>query len=1060
MGCITHQRHILKRDGTSQSDRLPEAFDPAYARIDERSADELLQLLKDFSELVQYYDHSNQLNGDWKDFFMDFNKTHEPHIALMLTFLKLFKEARDHLNTLTKRHLDFYYKRYLQIKQLEAVPDRVHLVLELAKNVKEYKLAKNTAFTAGKDQTGKELIYKSEREIVLNKASISQIKSVFVDKKHEFTVYKAEAANSADGKGKEFEGESAAWYPFGKAQMGLSSGEQNMEKADIGFAIASSTFRMKEGTRKVKLTIALAELPAESGIKLNDLLKRDLSESFTGYFSGEEEWLGPFEAGLAYDSTKQKLALEFTVDKAQKSVVNFNDEVLRGNFDNNKPVLKVLLNKDNPKHPYLWARSLRYKSIEVDASVEGLQSLILHNELGKIDHEKPFMPFGKAPQKGDSFYIGSDEVFAKDPDTLKLRYKWKDLPESYGGFPYYYQYYKSSYKNEDFKLRLSALSNADWKPDSNAEEIKMFETTIPETEKYTSGKEGKSKSSGGGSGVPYYYFFQWPVLKKDEISREIDVSRLKLVKSNVLSDLTKYSPEVKNGFMKLELIGQDFGHKEYPPVYSRQAVIVSKTLQDNPAATYPTLPNEPYTPELEYLKLDYGCSETIGFDDTGSTYAPKLMHVNAFGEEEILSGSGQESVNLVPVYAGEGNMYIGVRYLSPPQNLSILFRVAEDSADPDKISESTQLSWSYLTEQGWKSFSSKEIISETTNSFLSSGIVILSFPEEAVEENTMMPKSMHWIKVSCHGNVEGVNKMVHLKAQAITAVFEDNENDPAHYADALEKESISKLKNQDHNIKKVSQPFASFGGRQPEKDLDYPVSFYARVSERLRHKNRAVTYWDYERLVLEQFPNIYKVKSLNHSSEKNDIAPGNVSIVLIEQIRNENAVNPLQPRTSRVTLTKVRDFLKNHVSPFVKIHVQNPIYEQVKVSFKVAFKSAYDPGYYQNVLNEDIKKFLSPWAYEEGKDIIFGNAIYKSSIYHYVEKREYVDFLMDFKMSHIKPNWGIGCMEVEEDFYVGEEEVDIDVDRAEAKTSRSILVSAGEHDIDLITDASIICSGS
>ena len=38
-----------------------------------------------------------------------------------------------------------------------------------------------------------------------------------------------------------------------------------------------------------------------------------------------------------------------------------------------------------------------------------------------------------------------------------------------------------------------------------------------------------------------------------------------------------------------------------------------------------------------------------------------------------------------------------------------------------------------------------------------------------------------------------------------------------------------------------------------------------RISERLRHKGRAITRFDYERITLEQFPEIWKVKCINHT---------------------------------------------------------------------------------------------------------------------------------------------------------------------------------------------------
>ena len=55
----------------------------------------------------------------------------------------------------------------------------------------------------------------------------------------------------------------------------------------------------------------------------------------------------------------------------------------------------------------------------------------------------------------------------------------------------------------------------------------------------------------------------------------------------------------------------------------------------------------------------------------------------------------------------------------------------------------------------------------------------------------------------------------------------------------------------------IDQIGYSFGGR-PVEDRK---SLFTRASERLRHKQRAVSPWDYERLVLEAFPNVRRMPS-------------------------------------------------------------------------------------------------------------------------------------------------------------------------------------------------------
>ena len=64
--------------------------------------------------------------------FMAYDR-HEPHYALFLAFLRLMEYARAEANTLTGRHLDFYYRHILRLQERAAEPARAHLLVELAK---------------------------------------------------------------------------------------------------------------------------------------------------------------------------------------------------------------------------------------------------------------------------------------------------------------------------------------------------------------------------------------------------------------------------------------------------------------------------------------------------------------------------------------------------------------------------------------------------------------------------------------------------------------------------------------------------------------------------------------------------------------------------------------------------------------------------------------------------------------------------------------------------------------------------------------------------------------
>lgn len=328
--------------------------------------------------------------------------------------------------------------------------------------------------------------------------------------------------------------------------------------------------------------------------------------------------------------------------------------------------------------------------------------------------------------------------------------------------------------------------------------------------------------------------------------------------------------------------------------------------------------------------------------------------------------------------------------------------------------------------------------------------------------------------------------LVNVVAQAVEAQFQDNANDQSHFDTALPAGSIAKLTVAVAQVGKVEQPFASFDGKHREIGKE----FYTRVSERLRHKARAITPWDYEHLVLDRFPSIYKVKCITHtdpnclcrqpipslsSSGENkviccgpQIAPGHVLIVPIANLKNRNAANPLQPKTSRRTLLEIEDYLGKRTSPFVKVHAKNPVYEQVLVFFRVQFIVGADKGSYLRQLNDEIVHYLTPWAFDENAEVSFAQKIYASAVINFIEERPYVDFITDFlmfvcsdeccpqdtgsvrdiaagkseKMADILTHIS-GCCDLEQIFANGPESIGKVI--AEPSTSRSILVSYPRH---------------
>ncbi|HEY5564610.1 MAG TPA: baseplate J/gp47 family protein, partial [Rhodothermia bacterium] len=442
------------------------------------------------------------------------------------------------------------------------------------------------------------------------------------------------------------------------------------------------------------------------------------------------------------------------------------------------------------------------------------------------------------------------------------------------------------------------------------------------------------------------------------------------------------------------------------------------------------LPRAPYTPKISEISLSYS---------TVLAAPSSFFHLHPFGH----TAEAITSERLFPETANEGELYIGVEHLDPPQRLSMLFQAVDGSANPLK-SENT-IKWYYLKGDEWVELEQQEVDDKTHN-LTGSGIVGIAVPEGADIAHSILPTGMHWFRLSVESDTDALNNLLSIDAQATTATFLDQGNDPDFVLTPLAGGTISKLVASDAAVKKITQPYESFGGRAQEDD----DGFYVRVSERLRHKDRAVTMWDYEHLVLQEFPSIYKVKCLNHTQlvrdneneivADNELKPGHVVVVPIRYVSSNGAVNPLRPYTDTKTLGEIDRFLRERISPFVVLEVANPRIEEVQVKFKVAFNDDIaDISFYKDELKNAIIGYLTPWSSDEGAEISFGGKWHKSAIIDFVEEQPYVHYLKDFEMYHkkdIAQSDGLWNR--------------VDEEVAQATTARSILVSHAMHTIEEI----------
>lgn len=1035
---------IFKRNGVNQEERFSDALEPGNLKLHDFTIEDWLLFAYNFAEQVNFFDTNNDKipEGNWQEFFNYFgfskddlqndipkrtdkkytelkenitktltnaNINHDltPHMTLFVCFLKLLELSQNKLNGITKKHLDFFYEDILQIEKLPAKADKVNIIFELAKKITEERIAVNTELDAGKDPDGKKLIYKTTEEFVANKASIAYLKNVYNDVDLGEIKYSA-IANSLDGKGEPLKEDAPYWLPFGYTSNEKKYPE--LDDAKLGFALASELFNLKEGDRNIDITITFGEnLTFHTPFNADDLL-----ENSSILYSGKKEWIGNFKLSTAItfkNGTQSssiggsQLRLAFQIPKDSPAIVGYDQKVLGEFFSTELPVIRFLIHTQNKKGHALF-RSLVTKAItSITAKVEviDVKSLLLESDTGLLNAAKPFYPFTTQPEKNSSFIINYPEIFSKKWTEADINIKWKNTPIS---FETHYAAYKKSFLETISKeIFIAAMSVEDGskakrvanQPEDGAESAKKTESIVIDTNPIVTKDYFKATLS---------------VLNKEVWNEQNPAVNLfdnpdnnKSFESNINVKGVDYTMD-KSGPIRLTL-NQSFLHSLFPKVYTLAIM--------NVAATPSTLiPNEPYTPVVESISLNYSAEETIDF--TVSAYESnriKLFHEAPFGQREEHSYLKQQAVNkeildtatpltncLVPDYCDGGEFYVGLQDAETSQQISLLFQILEGSENTSvpTFTGKQKVEWYILCDNYWKNLD-KDILANGIDNFLKSGILKFSIPKQTSNNNTLFPANTIWIKAKMHKEYDAVCKVIDIKTQVVTAEFFDSNNNLSHLNSTLPAKTISKLITRVPQIKSIDQPFNSFSGKPLESD----PSYYLRVSERLRHKNRAITLWDYEHLVLQEFPNIFRVKCLNHTfisgTDTSLLSPGKVTLVVIPDIVDKNVFDIYEPRVSKATLNSIENFINSKNSMLVTAKAINADYEKVIIKLKVKFHEKYDDNFYKKQLNEDLIKFLSPWAFDTSKQIIFGVELQRSIVIEYIENLYYVDFLSTLEMA-------------------------------------------------------------
>ncbi len=752
-------------------------------------------------------------------------------------------------------------------------------------------------------------------------------------------VYAIDDAASAIVKG----GDTPRWKTFGQFN---DQDKDTHQTAEFGLAISSPVLLLSQGDRTITLTFN--SLDTDNNDRLISFLNENnvkLSDIFCISISKENGWITNKKEEIEYN----KIKISIPVDSDKISAPKF------GYFKNIKwPVLKIIFKQNLTFNVfYQKIKNIFLSNINIAIEVRDVGDFIVKNDLQLIDSKKPFEPFGAKPMVGSRCYISHPDLFNKKINSIIFKIDWANIEQLTDE---YYSCY-NKYRGEKKILGEQFIEKKD------SFKISIEYPLLPEA-KRTKG-----------------LFF-----------KESGIYKIKLDKDDIESSFWNIVEPI---CWKLQQ--PDFQHSIYPMVAAEKSIEMAAAIANKKERETikkdDYIVNQPYTPVISKMTIDYNAFADLNENNIET----KLFHIYPFGYAEVQPVRDDSGVRkkypFLPKLDNAGELYIGLENFKPSQQsqrLNMLFQLAEGSANADLTPETVH--WDYLSGNQWRSLEDGGILSDGTQGLMNTGIIQFSLP--ASHPSTLLPPELYWLRARIIRHPDSVCDIVDIHTQAVSATLIDQDNAAGHFQQTLAKETIKKLVNPIPAVKGIRQPYTSFAGKGAEPD----ELFCTRVSERLRHKQRALTIWDYEHLVLEYFPQIYKAKCIPASSLEDNDNLGAVELIVIPDISNRMPSDPFEPKASVQLLSDVQKYLRRFAPDSANIIVKNAEYVPFEISMAVRFVEKCDEGYGKKRLNEELNRFLAPWAYaEKNSEIVIGQTIYASSIINFVERLDYVDYVAHIK---------------------------------------------------------------
>ncbi len=465
-------------------------------------------------------------------------------------------------------------------------------------------------------------------------------------------------------------------------------------------------------------------------------------------------------------------------------------------------------------------------------------------------------------------------------------------------------------------------------------------------------------------------------------------------KNDVENNIDKPTKENSSSIFRVKLKDDTFSTEKY--LSDIMASISKNNVPSRPFAALSEPITVSYTIEAQGELLKMFTETSLGIQEVPATRTVSEQATPSAGETADASGKteGPDEAKLFPIYEniiGNDSLYLKIENAIPDDVLSLYFLIHPNAFFNTGNEEC--LKWHYWTGKEWKAFLHSDIIKDTTHSLQHSGLLYLQLNRSMFDASADKSIRLRAQIQNTENGALNFSALEEIQTQVVELDYSPLSEGKAPIGTALPAGTITKSINAIAGIKKIKQSYEGEKGTEDESES----LFRCRVSEKLRHKGRAWSAWDYERLLLEKFPDIAAVKCLHCYKEEEDgtasLESGRVTLLVLPHTQL-SAGNNYMPMVNNAVLSQAKEYLKNNCcSPFVEVNVVSPIYEEVTVSCEVTLRCGYtDTIFYQTLLNEELIRYFAPWT-DGNSHLDFSRDINQSDVMEFIDGLFFVEYV-------------------------------------------------------------------